>query len=50
LQPRGESASGAADIRIRMAARAKAIVVHEKRAARIGQVAEKINERVAGHE
>jgi len=50
VQPRGEPARRAGDIRIRVAAAAEAVVVHEEFAACTREIAEKVNERVADHE
>jgi hypothetical protein len=45
-----ESGGGAPDLIVGLAAAAEPIVVHEELAARAGEVAEEVDERVAGHE
>ena len=38
------------DLRVRIAAAAEPVVVDQELAARLREIAEKVNERVAGHE
>jgi hypothetical protein len=50
MQPRGEAARGARDFGVRVAAAAESVVVHEKLAACLREIREKVNERVSDHE
>jgi len=49
VQTRGQRARGARDIAVRMAAASEPVVVDEKLAARLREIGEKVNERVASH-
>src|SRR5206468_6885113 len=50
MQARGEPSRRARDLGIRIPAAAETVVVNEELAARVREIAEKINERVADHE
>ena len=50
VQACGESVGGAADIVVCVTATSEPIVVHEELAARVREILEKVNQRVADHE